>query len=68
MKLLGPYFSLLFVFVLLLKPNNAINTWCKQHFEGFEVHNDYNPNLPPTENVNVKDFHVLNQIEEVLNQ
>ena len=60
------YFVVLqLVSALLLSSTNANKLWCKQHFEGFDVEDDYNPNLPPTQNVKVEDFHVLNQLEEV---
>ena len=60
------YLSILYlVSALLFSSTNAIKLWCKQHFEGFDVEDDYNPNLPPTQNVKVEDFHVLNQLEEV---
>ena len=53
------------VSALFLPLTNAIKLWCKQHFEGLDVKDDYNPNLPPTQNVKVEDFHVFNQLEEV---
>ena len=56
---------LVLVFLFVLAETTSIKIWCKQHFEGFDVSDTYNPNLPPTQNVAVEDFHVLNQIEEV---
>ena len=53
------------VSALFLPLTNAIKLWCKQHFEGFDVNDDYNPNQPPTQHVKVEDFHVLNQLEQV---
>ena len=56
---------LVLVFLFGLPETTSIKIWCKQHFEGFDVSDTYNPNLPPCQNVSVEDFHVLNQIEEV---
>ena len=59
------YMILVLFFLFALAETTSIKIWCKQHFEGFKVSDTYNPNLPPTQNVEVEDFHVLNQIEEV---
>ena len=65
MKFVKEGLSIVVRFIFLLPQTFGIKFWCKDHFEGFTLQDDYNPNLPPTQNVTVEDFHVLNQVDKV---
>ena len=61
--------NLLFTYVTL-----GQRSWCVNHFEGFSLSEDYNPNtppMPPTQNSRVKKFELktknkLWDVDEVL--
>ena len=65
MKFVKEVLSFIVRFICLLPQTFGIKSWCKDHFEGFTLQGDYNPNLPPTKNVTVEDFHVLSQVDKV---
>ncbi len=59
MKVFRQLLSILSAHVLFTNGILGQRSWCMNHFEGFSLAEDYNPNtppMPPTQNSRVKKF------------